>query len=538
MRDEELPAAWTWVSVDELAANSADITDGPFGSNLKSAHYTDTGPRVIRLQNIGDGVYVREDAHIAPEHFETLRKHEAKPGDVVVAMLGEALPRACRVPDDLGPAIVKADCVRLRPDPRLTHPAFVTDGLNSAVVRDQAKELVHGVGRPRLGLNLFRTLRFPLAPVDEQLRVLDEVGSYLSRLEAAVASLDRAQAKLKAYRASVLKAAVEGRLVPTEAELARKEKRDFEPADVLLRRILAERRRRWEQAELAKLTAAGKPPKDDKWKAKYEEPTPPDPADLPQLPEGWCWATIGQFADVSGGLTKNAARDDVHTRLPYLRVANVYADRLVLDEIKEIGVDSSERDRVELRAGDLLVVEGNGSADQIGRVARWDGSIRPIVHQNHLIKVRSSEGVNERWLLRWLLSPAGRRSIQAVASSTSGLHTLSISKIEKLVVALPPSAESNRILDKIDEGASVFSKLEGMVERDVRRVARLRQSILKWAFEGKLVDQDPSDEPAEKLLARIRAERAAAPAKGRAVSRTASPRPAPSSRRSRGRSSG
>ena len=129
-------------------------------------------------------------------------------------------------------------------------------------------------------------------------RIVDAIDSYLTRLDDAVASLERVQAKLKAYRASVLKAAVEGRLVPTEASLARAEKRDYEPAEVLLARILKERRRRWEEAELAKLKAAGKTPKDDKWKAKYEEPVAPDTSTLPELPEGWCWASVGPAGDV------------------------------------------------------------------------------------------------------------------------------------------------------------------------------------------------------------------------------------------------
>ena len=94
----------------------------------------------------------------------------------------------------------------------------------------------------------------------------------------------------------MLKAACEGRLVPTEAELARAESRDYETAGVLLKRILVERRAKWEADELAKMIAKGKPPKDDRWKAKYNEPQPPDTSELSVLPEGWCWATVDQLA--------------------------------------------------------------------------------------------------------------------------------------------------------------------------------------------------------------------------------------------------
>jgi type I restriction enzyme S subunit len=146
---------------------------------------------------------------------------------------------------------------------------------------------------PRERLIEYRLL---LPPSRVQQRVVEALDSYLTRLDDAVASLERAQAKLKAYRASVLKAAVEGRLVPTEAALARAEKRDYESAEALLARTLKERRRRWEEAELGRLKAAGKTPKDDKWKAKYEEPLAPNTSKLRRLPEGWCWASVDQLS--------------------------------------------------------------------------------------------------------------------------------------------------------------------------------------------------------------------------------------------------
>src|SRR5207253_1976546 len=152
---------------------------------------------------------------------------------------------------------------------------LVAAGLNSHSLRRQADELIHGVGRPRLGLRWLKTLQFPLAPLPEQHRIVEGIESYFSRLDDAVATLERVQRNLKRYRASVLKAAVEGRLVPTEAELARAEGRDYEPASVLLERILAERRRRWQEAD---------------GRGKYHEPVAPNTAELPELPEGWCWA--------------------------------------------------------------------------------------------------------------------------------------------------------------------------------------------------------------------------------------------------------
>jgi type I restriction enzyme S subunit len=352
----------------------------------------------------------------------------------------------------------------------------------------------------------------PLPPREEQARLVGAIESYFTRLDDAVATLERVQRNLKRYRASVLKAAVEGRLVPTEAELARAEGRDYEPASVLLERILAERRRRWEESELAKLKAKGKAPKDDTWKARYVEPVAPDTSELPELPEGWCWASVGQLGVVSGGLTQNAKRELLPMQMPFLRVANVYANELRLDEIKTISVSPAEIDRVCLAPGDLLVVEGNGSIEQIGRVALWDGSIDPCLHQNHLIKVRFSPVCLGTWSLCWLLAPLGRVAIERAASSTSGLHTLSLSKVQRLPVPLAPLAEQGRVTDEVDRLMTIALAAGGDVSTNAHRCARLRQSILKWAFEGRLVDQDPTDEPASALLERIRAERAAADA--------------------------
>lgn len=355
----------------------------------------------------------------------------------------------------------------------------------------------------------------PLPPRREQKRLTEAIDSYFTRLDDAEATLERVQRNLKRYRASVLKAAVEGRLVPTEAELARAEGRDYEPASVLLERILAERRRRSEASAWRGASDTGRRAGDGRRGSKYQGAAPLDPAQLSNLPAGWCWGSLGQLGSVSGGLTQNAKRADFPVQVPFLRVANVYAEELRLDDVRTIGVAGSELDRVRLAPGDLLIVEGNGSIEQIGRVALWDGSVEPCLHQNHLIKVRFEMPELARWVLFWLLSPPGRVTIEQVASSTSGLHTLSISKVEQLPVPIPPLKEQSRATGEVERLRSSASVAAGEVRRGIARCARLRQSILKWAFEGRLVDQDPNDEPASVLLERIRAERETAQPRAR-----------------------
>lgn len=176
---------WPVVTLNDLQSEEPRaITDGPFGSNLARRHYTETGPRVVRLQNIGDGRFVDEKAHISEEHFESLRAHEVKAGDLLVASLGEVLPRACLAPVSLGPAIVKADCIRIRLREDVDS-RWVLHAMQRPEVRRWADEHRHGVGRPRLGLGVIRQIPVPLPPLDEQLRIVDLLEDHLSRLDAA-----------------------------------------------------------------------------------------------------------------------------------------------------------------------------------------------------------------------------------------------------------------------------------------------------------------------------------------------------------------
>lgn len=463
-----LPEGWLRVPLEDLRSAAPNaITDGPYGSNLKSSHYCEKGARVIRLGNIGSGIYIERDiAYVALSHFNDLRKHQVNEGDLVVAALGDPIGRACIVPGFSEPAIVKADCFRFSVSDKAIKE-FVLYWLNSEDAREGFVARSHGMGRIRINLSDFKGTEIPLAPLPEQRRIVAKIDSLTAKSRRARDHLDHIPRLVEKYKHAVLEAAFRGDLT-----------------------------REWRHR---------RPPHGDA-SGVHERLT-----DLPLLPADWVWASMGALGQISGGLTKNPARNGLPIRVPYLRVANVYANQLRLDEVAEIGCTPDERQKTLLVPGDLLIVEGNGSLDQIGRVAIWNGELPQCSHQNHLIKIRLNDVVSPEFALFWLMSPQGRNAIQSVASSSAGLFSLSISKVRGLPIPICAAEQQRRVVDRIRVALTWIDRLAAEATSARTLVDRLDQAVLAKAFRGELVPQDPADEPASVLLDRIRAERAAAP---------------------------
>ena len=346
----------------------------------------------------------------------------------------------------------------------------------------------------------------PFPPLPEQRRIVAEIETQFTRLDASVAALRRTQANLKRYRASVLRVACSGELVPTEAELARAEGREYEPASVLLERILVERRAHWEAQE--------------KRRGTYKEPAAPDVSDLPTLPEGWVNSTMGQCFEVYVGATPRRNREDYWGgEIAWVSSSEVAFNRITAtrETITAAGYDNAS---VNLHPKGTVLLGMIGEGKTRGQVAILD---IPACNSQNSAALRVSEvGLPPGFVFYYLM---GQYEATRRIGSGNNQPALNKSRVQEIVLPLPPLAEQHRIVAEVERRLSVIQQAETAVEASLRRAERLRQSILKRAFCGELVPRDPDDEPASVLLERIRAQRESEQAAVRATKKRPSRRP-------------
>ena len=320
---------------------------------------------------------------------------------------------------------------------------FVLHQLNSI----DYHKFVSGTTRLKLPQAPMRSIPLRIAPLAEQRRIVAAIEEHLSRLDAAVAGLKRVQAQLPRYRAAVLKAAVEGRLLQTEAGRC----------------------------------------------------------DGDALPTGWRSEPVADLAERVdyGTSAKTAEAGDI----PVLRMGNIRDGTLVFDSLKYLPACHPEFPDLLLRAGDVLFNRTN-SAELVGKSAAYSGHPSPCSFASYLIRVRFRAGCLPVYFVAVLNSLYGRRWIADVVSQQVGQANVSGGKLKGFKIPLPPEEVQERIVAEIDRCLSVAAAVEQEVASGLAHAERLRQSILNHAFEGKLVPQDPNDEPASVLLERIRAARA------------------------------
>ena len=330
-------------TIPDLIQDSGVFVDGDW---VESKDQDPNGDiRLIQLADLGDGVYRNKSARfLTSAKAKELRCTFLEAGDLLIARMPDPLGRACIFPGDEKPSVTVVDVCIVRTGKGGTNHRWLMHRINSAEIRSAIAGLQSGSTRKRISRSNLARIKFSVPAADEQRRIVAEIEKQFTRLDAGVASLKRVQTALKRYRASVLKAACEGRLVPTEAELARVENRSYESADVLLQRILRERREKWNG------------------NGKYKEPMSTRSVDLPQPSDGWTWTTVEQLAApepnsiTDGPFGSNLKTEHYTSTGPrVIRLQNV-GDGVFIDEEAHISGTHFERLRKHrVFAGDLVI---------------------------------------------------------------------------------------------------------------------------------------------------------------------------------------
>lgn len=330
-------------------------------------------------------------------------------------------------------------------------------------VEDMSRK-VQGALYPAIRPNDIRSYSIPFAPLPEQQLIVSTLEEQFTRLDAAIAALKSAQARLKRYRAAVLKAACEGKLVPTEAELAKKEGRSYEPASVLLERILKGHR-----------AALG---------VKYKDVKTPETKGLPELPDGWTWVTFEQVSErVTVGFVGPMKHEYVENGIPFLRGQNVRENRFDPEGLLYVSKEFNKKlSKSALHPGDLAVVR-SGS---VGVTCVIPDTL-PEANCSDLVLIQRPLGFVPQYGAYYMNSLA-KRYIEAGKVGVALTH-FNTKSVAALTVPLPPLAEQMRIVAEVERRLSIVQELEATVTANLARASRLRQAILRFAFEGKLSDR-------------------------------------------------
>jgi type I restriction enzyme S subunit len=450
----------------------------------------------VKSGELGDGHVFDSEETLSELGLKSSNAKLFPKGTLCIALYGATVGKLGILEVDA--ATNQAVCGLFLPDD--VHRDFVFYYLAS--IRHRLIEQGKGGAQSNISNGLVRQIRIPIAPLNEQVRIVAKIEELFSDLDAGVAALKRAKANLKRYRASVLKSAVEGKL--TEQWRAKHPAK--EPASALLARILLERRQKWEADQRAKFAAAKKePPKN--WRDKYVEPTPPDTTGLPELPEGWCWASLDSLLKepLRNGHSARASRDGTGVRTLTL-TAVTYGD-FSENNIKYTTADPADVEDLWIEPGDILIERSN-TPELVGTARLFTGPSRFAIFPDLLIRIRVSPSVDMSYCGLFLESHLARRYFQTNAKGLAGsMPKIDQATITRCAVPLPPLNEQMQIRTEVAERLSQIDAAEAQIEHGLLRAARLRQSILKRAFEGKLVPQDPKDEPASALLERLRASR-------------------------------
>jgi len=473
---------------------------------------------------------------------------EIKLGDIIELAYGKGLPKESRNTDGKYPVYGSNGIVGYHNQCLITGPAIIVGRKGAAGIPTYAREdcwpidttyfiqpknvydlsFVYYLIRhlrldqfdrstaiPGLNRDDAYALRIGLPPLNEQKRIVAKIEELFSELDKGIENLKTAREQLKVYRQAVLKHAFEGKLT---AHWREQNKDKLEPANQLLERIKRERETHYQQ-QLKEYAATIKSWEKNGSKGKKpskprapEKPDKPNPEHLQKLwvaPETWQWVQIGDFAFVTklaGFEYTDYVKYDDTGDLPVIKAENAGLHGFKPTNYSRVHSSAvSHLKRSHLMGGEILVVfvgAGTGNVamvpnDQNFFLGPNVGMIRP-----------ESDVINSRYIEFFLRSPMGKDMILATVKAVAQ-PSISMGTIRQTPVILPSLLEQEEIVKRLTKNLSYIDCIEDEIEVNLQKSEALRQSILNKAFSGKLVAQDPNDEPASLLLERIRAEKEA-----------------------------
>ena len=354
---------------------------------------------------------------------------------------------------------------------------------------------------------------FPLPPYQEQRRIVAKIEDLFSELDKGIESLKTARRQLEVYRQSVLKHAFEGKLT---AQWREENKDKLETPEQLLARIKQERAGRYEQ-QLQEWKAAGKtweesgePSKRPARPSKLKEISQLSLTEteiLPSLPGGWSYLRLGLVInEPKYGTSKKC--DYNYEGTGVLRIPNVVRGVVDASDLKGAHFEEDEKRTHALRNGDILVIRSNGSISIVGKCAIISKAEEQYLYAGYLIRLRSNpRALLPDYLAALLSSHLLRTQIEHKAKSTSGVNNINSGEIQSLIVPLCSLSEQEVVIERLSASLSAIDAIEAEIDNQLLKADALRQSVLKIAFAGQLVAQDPNDEPASVLLTRIKVEK-------------------------------
>jgi type I restriction enzyme, S subunit len=504
-----LPNGWTYATIGELIPPGGVFNDGDW---VESKDQDPNGEiRLIQLADVGDGFFIdKSNRHLTKKKADELTCTFLRKGDLLVARMPDPLGRCCIFPlkgEERYVTVVDVCIIRL-PDTS-ADPRYLLHLLNSPQIRSEVNSLQSGSTRKRISRGNLATIRLPIAPRNEQGRIVAKIEELFSELDKAVEALATAREQLNAYRQAMLKYAFEGRLTAGW----RKQHKTEVVSSVDLRARLANERQTYHlrlvsawKARLHKWEAAGSiGPKPSRVRALEPISSPsPDVLDaLPTLPDGWIWEKL---AWMTCGVDYGTAAKSAKTGLvPVLRMGNLQNGRIDWSDLVYTS-DPQEIEQYELHRGDILFNRTN-SPELVGKTALYLGE-RPAIFAGYLIRINhNSSVVDDSYLNLFLNSSIARQYGNSVKTDGVNQSNINGEKLQNYPFPFCSLAEQREVVRLLDGTLSRCDRLISEIEEHLQRANALRQTILARAFCGELVAQDQNDEPASVRLERIRSER-------------------------------